>query len=248
MPTASKSIMLPQNIDSSMLTKHFQPGETAVVVKLTSVGATGPFAFRDKASRCWTFRWETPLGGHIMRVPLSIWQQDNHKSAHDIALATISNNMRVVVMFMDGPKPAIADELVQTLPITVAATDFTVTTSTAAEQPIVASEPLPEPLSDETGASVPVETAPALVGPGDAETSMDAPTSENPLFRDNIVVATPAGEVLAIPDLIFNAVETPKRIKVLCASLNLDEALAREHIEASPKLSLSKQGWVTRQD
>lgn len=239
MPTHSKSIMLPQNVDSSMLLKHFQPGDTAVVVKLTGVGATGPFAFRDKASRCWTFRWETPLGGHIMRVPLSIWQQDNHRIAHDIALASISNNMRVVVLFMDGPIPAagppVLAQLVQDVSSQTKAEDFTVTTSTPSEQVIVTTVAAPNPLPVETGASAPLEAAPALVGPGVVDTATDAPTSEP--------------DSNSITDAIYKAVENPVRIKALCQKLGLDEAKAREVIAASPtKLSLSKQGWVTRID
>lgn len=75
---------IPARADSSTLAKHFLPGEPAVIVKLVGVGNTAPFEFRDsKGARTFVMRWDAKAGGHQIRVPLSVWQANNAKIAHD---------------------------------------------------------------------------------------------------------------------------------------------------------------------
>lgn len=76
---------LPARVDSSILAKHLTAGEPVVLVKLVSVGNTAPYDFRDaKGSRAYVFRWDLKAGGHILRVPLHLWQANKAQIAHDI--------------------------------------------------------------------------------------------------------------------------------------------------------------------
>lgn len=45
------------------------------------VGTTAPYEFRDDEGRDYVCRWETKIGGHVMRVPAHLWSANNHKMA-----------------------------------------------------------------------------------------------------------------------------------------------------------------------
>lgn len=80
----TKPTTLPARVDSSMLAKYLQAGEPVIVAKLVGVGNTAAYDFRDRGNRVYVFRWESQQGGHILRVPLSLWNADKGRIAHDI--------------------------------------------------------------------------------------------------------------------------------------------------------------------
>lgn len=95
---------LPARVDSSILARYLTAGEPVVLVKLVSVGNTSPYDFRDaKGSRSYVFRWDLKAGGHVLRVPLSLWQANKAQIAHDIMDQRRLPNAIVVTVEMPVP-------------------------------------------------------------------------------------------------------------------------------------------------
>lgn len=76
--------ILPFRLDSSVLAKHRQGDEPMVVVKACGIGAIAPFELRDTGTRVLVMRWDSALGGHTLRVPLSVWMANKAKFAHEL--------------------------------------------------------------------------------------------------------------------------------------------------------------------
>jgi hypothetical protein len=75
---------LPSRVDSSTLAKFLQDGEPVVLVKLIGVGNSAPYDFRDKGTRSYIFRFDAAQEGHVLRIPLHLWQENRARLAHDI--------------------------------------------------------------------------------------------------------------------------------------------------------------------
>jgi hypothetical protein len=96
-----KGVVIPRRVDSAMLAKLGIPGEGTVLVKMAGIGSLGPYEFRGHDSRAFILRWEAKLGGHVLRVPLSLWMQNGHRMAHDV-LDHRRLEAPIVVMFEEG--------------------------------------------------------------------------------------------------------------------------------------------------
>ncbi|WP_395734756.1 hypothetical protein [Prosthecobacter sp.] len=83
-PSLSTVITLPGRVDSALLAKHRRADDPLVVVKLVGVGNTAPYDFHDKGTRSYIFRFESAQEGHILRVPLHLWQAGKGRLAHDL--------------------------------------------------------------------------------------------------------------------------------------------------------------------
>lgn len=95
---------LPARVDSTILARYLTAGEPVVLVKLVAVGNTAPYDFRDaKGSRAYVFRWDLKAGGHVLRVPLSLWQANKAQMAHDIMDQRRLANAIVVTVEMPVP-------------------------------------------------------------------------------------------------------------------------------------------------
>ncbi len=79
-----KNTSLPTRVDSSILAKLAQPGDPFVILIISGIGSTAPFEFRDKKQRYFILRWDTKHNGHVVRIPLPLWQRNNHEIALDI--------------------------------------------------------------------------------------------------------------------------------------------------------------------
>lgn len=77
----SFSARLPMRVSAQILLSHRLPGEPVVVLMIFGVGTTAPYEFRDDEGRDYVCRWETKIGGHVMRVPAHLWAANNHKMA-----------------------------------------------------------------------------------------------------------------------------------------------------------------------
>ncbi|WP_395746564.1 hypothetical protein [Prosthecobacter sp.] len=75
---------LPARVDSAMLAKFRRADEPLVVVKLVGVGNTAPYDFHDRGTRSYLFRYEAQMEGHILRVPLHLWQAGKGRLAHEL--------------------------------------------------------------------------------------------------------------------------------------------------------------------
>jgi hypothetical protein len=83
-PTSTAPTLLPARVDSAVLAKYRHPGEPLILVKLVGVGNSAPYDFHDKGTRSFIFRYESQQEGHILRVPLHLWQENKARLAHDI--------------------------------------------------------------------------------------------------------------------------------------------------------------------
>jgi hypothetical protein len=72
---------LPMRVSAQILLSHRLPGEPVIIMMIFGVGTTAPYEFRDDEGRDYVCRWETKIGGHVMRVPAHLWAANNHKMA-----------------------------------------------------------------------------------------------------------------------------------------------------------------------
>lgn len=113
-PSLSTVITLPGRVDSALLAKHRRADEPLVVVKLVGVGNTAPYDFHDKGTRSYIFRFESAQEGHILRVPLHLWQAGKGRLAHD--LMEQRRLPHAMVVTLDAPteaKPAPSTNLTE---------------------------------------------------------------------------------------------------------------------------------------
>lgn len=95
-PTTTR---LPNRVDSAMLTKHAKPNEPIIVLIVMGIGSTAAFDFRDKEGRYYILRWESKMNGHVIRIPHSIWSQNN--SAMAFAIMDQRRQAQSVVVTVD---------------------------------------------------------------------------------------------------------------------------------------------------
>lgn len=79
----SAKIIPPLN-NSKTLAKFGEPGAPVVALLILGVGSSSPFHLRDMKNRSFVADWNSSLGGHVIRIPLSLWQQNKNALAHDI--------------------------------------------------------------------------------------------------------------------------------------------------------------------
>ncbi|OYW75672.1 MAG: hypothetical protein B7Z37_12335 [Verrucomicrobia bacterium 12-59-8] len=103
-PSLTTVLTLPGRVDSALLAKHRRADEPLIVVKLVGVGNTAPYDFHDKGTRSYIFRFESLQEGHILRVPLHLWQAGKGRLAHD--LMDQRRLPHAVVVTLDAPTAA----------------------------------------------------------------------------------------------------------------------------------------------
>ncbi|MBB5035487.1 hypothetical protein [Prosthecobacter vanneervenii] len=177
---------LPARVDSTLLAKHRRADEPLVVLKLVGVGNTAPYDFHDKGTRSYIFRHESAQEGHILRVPLHLWQADGARLAHD--LMDQRRLPHAMVVFLDPATTAArpgttltatqpqASALAETISLTSstagihAATGSTAQTHTAPGQPTTSPQPSTPLSSPKTGATDTSTETRIVVGPGSEPT------------------------------------------------------------------------------
>lgn len=173
---------LPARVDSTLLAKHRRADEPLVVLKLVGVGNIAPYDFHDKGTRSYIFRHESAQEGHILRVPLHLWQADGARMAHD--LMDQRRLPHAMVVFLDpattaarpGTTQPQASALAETISLTSstagihAATGSTAQTHAAPGQPTTSSQPSTPLSSPKTGATDTSTETRIVVGPGSEPT------------------------------------------------------------------------------
>ena len=264
---------IPARADSTTLAKHFQPGEPAVIVKLVGVGNTAPFEFRDsKGSRTFVMRWDARAGGHQIRVPLSIWQANNAKIAHDFMDQRRMSH--AVVVTFEVPiwtRSQIVDafkQYVQSAERNEAGAAHFELMEIALNADLLSIVP-EDTFPTEKGATDTASDALNVVGPGLAEPTV-APASKtspaviiapaplsgpgltgNEPITDEAFRANMSLQTIEKPmhELAYDLVEQPKRIKALAALMGVDEAILRESTTSTAsKVELVNPGWVRRKE
>ena len=73
---------LPRRVNQEILNRFAKPGEAMVILKVCHVGDISPFDLLDENGTSFIFRWDNKLGGHALRIPLSLWMDNNAALAH----------------------------------------------------------------------------------------------------------------------------------------------------------------------
>lgn len=227
-PYLTTVLTLPARVDSSLLAKHRRADDPLVVVKLVGVGNNAPYDFHDKGTRSYVFRFESALEGHILRVPLHLWQAGKGRLAHD--LMEQRRLPHAMVVTLDAPTPA-----KPTPPTNLTEMGATDTRTDTRNVVGPGAEPTVAPASAEEKTET---TAQAAVA--DAATVSVAATSVQAV-EPPLIAGRPLHEAA------YELVEPPKRLKALAALLGVAEDALRAGIgHADSRIELANAGWVRR--
>lgn len=259
---------LPARVDSSILARYLTAGEPVVIVKLVSVGNTAPYDFRDaKGSRSYVFRWDLKAGGHVLRVPLSLWQANKAQIAHDIMdQRRLPNAIVVTVELPETMKLAEAlppaastgsEEkfILDCINATLASYAGTKTTLESLQECLDRiANAVRGTVSTKKGATDTANEGDVqnVVGLSQASPPTVAPASEETI-TDNIAYPQDGSQHMLgdkpLHEVACDNVEQPKRIKALASILGVEEDILRAAIESpGSKVELVKAGWVRRKE
>ncbi|MDB6006869.1 MAG: hypothetical protein JWR15_3856 [Prosthecobacter sp.] len=220
-PTTNTVTTLPNRVDSAMLAKFLREGEPVIVLKLTGVGNSAPYDFRDKGTRSYIFRFDSAQEGHLLRIPLHLWQENKARLAHDIMDQRHMAHAMIVTLEMPRVPADPQIPLTTIYPEQMGATD----TSTDTRNVV---GPGAEPTVAPTFAKA-SERRPTSGSAGGAE-------EEPPLIGGR-----------PLHEAAYDLAEQPKRLKALAALLGVTEAPLREAIgDSSSRIELATAGWVRR--
>ena len=263
-PTSTAPTLLPARVDSAVLAKYRHPGEPLIIVKLVGVGNSAPYDFHDKGTRSFIFRYESQQEGHILRVPLHLWQENKARLAHDIMDQRRLPHALIVTL----EQPALTSTAILPADTEMGATD------TRADARIVVGPgavPTVAPTSGEGRAACPQaaaaetpehpDTPPTLTalrevdsgnrpGTAAATTLPDstitpgsvAPPAASPLTTEATIQQADAPPLIAgrpLHEAAYDLVESPKRLKALAALLGVPEPDLRAAITHPPPASNS---------
>lgn len=232
-PSLTTVMTLPARVDSALLAKHRRADDPLVVVKLVGVGNNAPYDFHDKGTRSYIFRFESALEGHILRVPLHLWQAGKGRLAHD--LMEQRRLPHAMVVTLDAPtaaKPTPLTNLTE-MGATDTSTDTRIVVGPGAE-PTVA------PASAQENALKAEADVKAQAAVADAATASVAAASVQAVVPP-LIAGRPLHEAA------YDLVEPPKRLKALAALLGVAEDALRAGIgHADSRIELANAGWVRR--
>jgi hypothetical protein len=205
-----------------VLAKFRLPDEPLILVKLVGVGNSAPYDFHDKGTRSFIFRFESALEGHVLRVPLHLWQENHARLAHD--LLDQRRLPHAIIVFLELPPVA---QPPQPPSSPMGATD------TRTETRIVVG-PGSEPTVAPTFPLQASEASPATGSESSAATTLQAapppPSADRPLH-----------------EAAYDQAATPKRLKALAALLGVTEPALRTAItHPASQIELATAGWVRR--
>lgn len=224
-PSLTTVLTLPGRVDSALLAKHRRADDPLVVVKLVGVGNNAPYDFHDKGTRSYIFRFESALEGHILRVPLHLWQAGKGRLAHD--LMEQRRLPHAMVVTLDAPAAA------KTAPITnlteMGATD----TSTDTRNVV--------------GPGAEPTVAPSSAGEKPEMTQQAAEATNSVAATSGQAVVFPLIAGRPLHEAAYELVEPPKRLKALAALLGVAEDALRAGIgHVDSRIELANAGWVRR--
>ncbi|MDI1310742.1 hypothetical protein, partial [Prosthecobacter sp.] len=254
-PSLTTVITLPGRVDSALLAKHRRADEPLIVVKLVGVGNNAPYDFHDKGTRSYIFRFESAQEGHILRVPLHLWQAGKGRLAHD--LMDQRRLPHAMVVTLEPPTAAKPTPLLNLAEM--GATDTSTDTRNVVGP---GAEPTVAPAAEEQKTLPECGVTEAAVkraeGAGRAQAGTTNEDAMSECAEDGVSTASVAvTSVHAVEPLLiggrplheaaYDLVETPKRLKALAALLGVAEDALRAAIAHSDsKLELASAGWVRR--
>ena len=197
------------------------------------VGNSAPYDFHDKGTRSFIFRHESQHEGHILRVPLHLWQENKARLAHD--LMDQRRLPHAIIVTLEEPPPS---------PIPLS--------PLSAETQMGATDTRTETRNVVGPGSAPT-VAPTRAGEATAACSQAAATPTAAPTPLTVAVATLQA---AAPPLIagrplheaaYDLVEAPRRLKALAALLGVSEPALRAAIaHPASQIELAPAGSVRR--
>ncbi|MCX6851084.1 MAG: hypothetical protein NTY98_19415 [Verrucomicrobia bacterium] len=240
-PSLTTVLTLPGRVDSALLAKFRRADDPLVVVKLVGVGNNAPYDFHDKGTRSYIFRFESALEGHILRVPLHLWQAGKGRLAHD--LMEQRRLPHAMVVTLDAPtaaKPTPLTNLTE-----MGATDTSTDTRNVVGP---GAEPTVAPASASACGAKAVADSSLTVKPSVKAQAAVADASTVSVAATSVQAVVPpliAGRQLH--EAAYELVEPPKRLKALAALLGVAEDALRAGIgHADSRIELANAGWVRR--
>ncbi len=273
MPTTPHSpTRLPARVDSAVLAKFRLPGEPLIIVKLVGVGNNAPYDFHDKGTRSFIFRFESALEGHVLRVPLHLWQENDARLAHD--LLDQRRFPHAIIVFLELPPVAqppqtnssqmgATDTRTETRIVVGPGTEPTVaptfppqaTPDTTSDKPNTQDEGRPACPQAAAAVAPDSQTTPADLT-AQREASVACPQCEGSAVSPQTATAEAPTLQAAAPaptadrplhEAAYDQVAAPKRLKALAALLSVPEPALRAAIaHPASQIELATAGWVRR--
>ena len=269
MPTTPHTpTRLPARVDSSVLAKFRLAGEPLIIVKLVGVGNSAPYDFHDKGTRSFIFRFESALEGHVLRVPLHLWQENDARLAHD--LLDQRRFPHAIIVFLELPPAAqppqpisplmgATDTRTETRIVVGPGTEPTVaptlslpsTPDTTADTPNTQDEGR-EACPQASAAEAPDSQTSPTEQTAQREASAACPQCEGSSVSPQTATASEAAPPAHTADrplheAAYAQVAAPKRLKALAALLSVPESALRAAIpHPASQIELATAGWVRR--
>lgn len=234
-----------------------------VIVKLLGVGNSGPYDYRGRETRVYVFRWDTSLGGHILRVPLGIWQANKGAIAHDVMDQRRMAHSMIVTLEMPD-----VDKLAAALPPAASATLTSPEMGATAQSQVALNvvgqgeaaatvAPASETLTDEqieTSIEQFIEDHEQELAVGvESKATLDLSIESQLPDKVTFPHYTLDGERVNHPAPLYSRawdlLEKPMRLKPLAALLETDEETLKTSIQdALSTVELGHAGWVKRRE
>lgn len=245
--------LLPGRVDSAMLAKYLQAGEPVVVLKLVGVGNSAPYDFRDKGTRSYIFRFDANAEGHLLRIPLHLWQENRARLAHDIMdQRHLAHAMIVTLETPPAAATTAAAAASSSIPQTTIPAEMGATDTSTDTRNVVG--PGAEPTVAPTSAHQATEGTPSPA----KDTEVTPPSAKD--ADDNAEGSTASVDSATVqaeePPLLggrplheaaYDLVEPPKRLKALAALLGVAEPTLRAALaHPGSRIELATAGWVRR--
>lgn len=246
-PSLTTVITLPGRVDSALLAKFRRADEPLIVVKLVGVGNNAPYDFHDKGTRSYIFRFESLLEGHILRVPLHLWQAGKGRLAHDLMeQRRLPHAMVVLLEPPTAAKPTPPMNLTE-----MGATDTSTDTRNVVGP---GAEPTVAPASGSASGALTIAegggAALTIVDSGLTETRSAGAANASAVSVAATSVQTEVPLLVGgrpLHEAAYALAEPPKRLKALAALLGVAEGALRAAIaQPESQLELANAGWVRR--
>ena len=211
---------IPSRVNSEVLRKYAASDEPFYVIKMSHVGDASPYEHQDDHGRVYIFKWEVKEGGHILRVPQSVWEARGSQFAHQLMEQRKQQNPLV---FVRAEFQSQGGEMV---------TRLVHTQETAGSSPV----PATKVITDADIATIVAATSPGSLAPSSLVVEEDEPVApaeeseEGPFLHDGIAVL--------VKDKAY-------RVPELATSLDATEDDVRAAIAYEGSgLHIASGGWV----
>jgi hypothetical protein len=128
----SNTVNIPVRADTNVLAKHRVGKEPLVILCIPDIGNTGSFDLRGRDGKTLILKWESKRNGHIIKIPASLWHQDNCAMAKSV-LDQRRSGHSFVVTFDEYQSPEMGAVVEKSIDTVVGSTVMTATAPASIE-------------------------------------------------------------------------------------------------------------------